>query len=677
MRRQSLAQLAIAFGLACAGAPVQASDRTDAEAELVQGVNAFRAGHEEDGIAQVRTASKTDPKWALPYAIRASFLLSQGDGYGGETAARRALELGMRAEQVNQLIAYAFYLQGDANKALDLAQGKKVSPRYAGYAARVRALALAKLGDLEGAGREFDLAAQLSPQSAALWSDIGNFRVTVGNLSGAIDATARSIEINPRRVEALKLMGVLVRGQYGLTASLPWFRRAVEKAPGNLDLLREFAATLGDAGQTIEMLETTRKMLTLDPANADAFFLQAVLAARAKNYDLARTLLYRTQGKIDKVPAVMLLTAALELQSGAAEQAIARLEDIVNEQPGNLKAQRLLGAALWKAGDSKSTIAALQRIANRSDADSYTLSVIGRAYEAEGKRSSAATYLDRAAQPVRGDAVPFEMAGDLNRLAKASVGPSNNAEFAVPYINRLVLAGRAGEALGHAQRLRALNPGAPAAHVLVGDSLMALGRAPEAVIAYKDAAGIRFNEPIALRLIDALGRAGNQAEALRVLDLFLSQNPRSVPGLLLAADHFMVSGQWDRAVSVLESLRFRLGNRDATVLNSLGWAWFNKGNPAKAAEYSGAAYGMVPSNPAFADSYGWILFKTGSNKEGGAALLEKAVATAPKHPGLRYHLGQALAGLGRKDEAKVHLRMAASEPDFPDAKAAAKLLAGL
>ncbi len=677
MLRHLAYTLPFALSLALSSESAFASDRTDAEAALVAGVNDYRSGNAVKGLEEVRSATQSDPKWALAHAVLSSLILAGGDGFGGETSAKRAVELGLKPEQVNQLLAYAAYLQGDANKALDLAQGKKVSPRYGGYAARVRALALWKLGDLEGAGREFDMAAQLSPRSAALWSDIGNFRVAVGNLTAAIDAAARSIELNPKRVESLQLMGVLVRGQYGLTASLPWFRRAVELAPGNVDLLREFAATLGDAGQTIEMLDTTRKILVLDPANADAFFLQAVLAARAKNYDLARSLLYRTQGKLDKVPAVMLLTAALELQSGAAEQAISRLEDIVKEQPGNLKAQRLLGAALWKAGDSESTIAALQKIANRSDADSYTLSVIGRAYEAEGKRGSAATYLDRASQPIRGDAVPFEMAGDLNRLAKASVGPSTNAEFAVPYINRLVLAGRAGEALGHAQRLRALNPGAPAAHVLVGDSLMALGRAQDAVVAYKDAAGIRFNEPIALRLIDALGRAGNQAEALRVLDLFLSQNPRSVPGLLLAADHFMVSGQWDRAVTILESLRFRLGNRDATVLNSLGWAWFNKGDPAKAAQFTGAAYGMVPSNPAFADSYGWILYKTGSNKEGGASLLEKAVATAPNHPGLRYHLGQALAGLGRKDEAKVHLRMAANEPDFPDAKAAAKLLAGL
>jgi cellulose synthase operon protein C len=262
-------------------------------------------------------------------------------------------------------------------------------------------------------------------------------------------------------------------------------------------------------------------------------------------------------------------------------------------------------------------------------------------------------------------------------LARASVGPSDNADFAVPYINRLVLDGRSSEALEQAVRLRNRNPGAPAAHVLVGDAFMGQNRPKEAAAAYREAASIQFSEGTAMRLIDALVKAHEEASALRVLDLFLSQNPRSVPGLLLAADHFMSSGRWDEAINVLEGLRMRLGNRDAAVLNGLGWAWFNKGDATKALDYTGAAYAMSPANPAFADSYGWILFKSGRNKEGGAALLAKAVATAPNHPGLRFHLGQALAGTGQKDAAKEHLRLAAAAPDFPDHEMAAKLLAGL
>ncbi len=668
---------AIAILLALLSVPALAADREEAEAALVEGVNIARAGNPSAGRIKLLNAIKADPEWALPHAVQAAIILTQGDGYGAETAIKRALELGMKPARVNHLLAHALLLKGNAPAALALAQSPNIEPRFRGYAARIRARSFTVLGDLGAAGRDYDLAVQLNPKSAATWGDIGNFRYEIGNVSGAIDATAQSIKLNPKRVETLRMMGMMVRGQFGLTAAIPWFRQALEIAPGNLDLMREFAATLGDAGQTVEMLDVTRTMLEADPKNAHAFFYQAVLAARAKKYDLARTLLYRTEDKLNDVPAVLLLKAAIELQLGSPDLAIASLEDLVAQQPGNLRAQRLLGAALWASGDMPGTAAALRRSADRADADSYTLTRIGRALEASGDIAPAMDYLDRVGDPVRDFTPVFAMAGDLVRLAKAGNGPSDNADIAVPFINKLMLDGQLGPALAQADRLRARNPGAPAAHVLVGDVLMAQNRVAEAASAYRNAASIRFTEPVMLRLFDALIRSGDRVAALRVLDLFVAQNPRNVAALSLAGDHFMGTKQWDEAITIFTSLHDRLGAHEASATSALGWAWFNKGDQAKGVEFAAKAYAMVPTNPAFADTYGWILFKSGANPKGGVALMTKAVAMVPGHPGLRYHLGQGLIGVGRKADAKAHLQVAANAPGFEDAKAAAKLLATL
>jgi cellulose synthase operon protein C len=225
-----------------------------------------------------------------------------------------------------------------------------------------------------------------------------------------------------------------------------------------------------------------------------------------------------------------------------------------------------------------------------------------------------------------------------------------------------------------AERLRDLNPGAPAAHVLVGDALTALGRPGDAVKIYEKAASIRFSEPIVLRLIDAQRRSGDNDGALRVLDLFLSQNPRSVAALLLAADHFIATKQWDSAIATLDGLRARLGNRDATILNKLSWAWFGQGNNDRALTYAGAAYAIAVSNPALASTYGWILFKSGKDKVGGIALLKKSVAIVPDAPMLRFQLAQVLVESGDKAGAKPHLKAAIDMPDFAERKAAQDLL---
>ena len=658
-------------------APAVAADRLEAEKALVEAVNISRSGNPAAARIVVMNAVKADPNWPLPHAVKASMMLTAGDGYGAETEVQRAMQLGMKPDQLNHLLAHALFLKGNTKAALQLAHPQNIATKFQGYAARIRAKAAAKLGDFEAAGKDYDLAVQLNPRSAAIWSDFGKYLSEMGNAAGAIDATVRAVRLDPKRVDSLRLMGILTRDQFGLTAAIPWFRQALSLEPGNLDLMRELAATLGDAGQSLEMLAVTRAMLEADPANAYAFYFQAVLAARAKKYDLARSLLYRTQDKLDAVPGAVMLTAGLDLQLGNPELAIAQLEDLVAQQPANIPAQKLLAAALAAAGDPVSAANTVRRSANRNDADSYTLTMIGRAEEENGNLSAAMAYLDRASEPASGDSGPFDMAGDLLRHAKANAGPSDNADIAVPYINRLLLNNQGEEALTAAERLRARNQGAPAAHVLAGDVLMSLNRPAEAATAYRDAANIRFSEPIMLRLFDALIRSGDRVAALRVLDLYLTQNPMSIAALILAADHFSGTQQWDKATGILSDLNRRLEGRDAAVMSNLGWALYNKGERERAIKNVSAAYTVMPMNAAFADNYGWVLFKSNANKKHGLALLSKAVALAPGHPGLRYHLGQALVSVGRTAEAKAHLQAAANTDGFRDAQAAAHMLSRL
>src|SRR3546814_6376563 len=57
--------------------------------------------------------------------------------------------------------------------------------------------------------------------------------------------------------------------------------------------LIEDAATLGDLGRMRAMLAVTRRAIAADPADPRAYYLQAVLAARAGRFDLARVLLQK------------------------------------------------------------------------------------------------------------------------------------------------------------------------------------------------------------------------------------------------------------------------------------------------------------------------------------------------------------------------------------------------
>jgi cellulose synthase operon protein C len=674
MRRGLVLAAIIATSLA---GPAWAGKREESRASLEKAAAFILSGDPRNGRGSALAAIKADPKNAMARVVLARTYLQLNNGLSAEQELKRAIEDGFPVERTKHLMGHALLLQNKLRDAFLQVTATDIPARYATYAARSCGRIHVAAGEFPQARASYDAALRTGPNSPQLWADIARYRMVAGDVSGSIDATGRALQLNDRNPDALMLAGELARSQYGLVAAIPWFERVLEFDPNHVGAMLELAATLGDAGRAKDMLAMTRRVHAIDPRNPQAYYLQAVLAARAKKYDLARAMLYRTNERLETLPSVMLLRAVLDVQEGNDTQAITRLKKLTELQPENLKVKRLLGAALSRSGDMRGAIEALRPIAMRPDADSYTLTLIGRAYEAQDARKEAAWFLDRAAQPSRGDAAPFEIPVSLSILARANAENPNNADTAVPYITQLIANGRAAEALAEAERLQDLNSGAPAAHVLVGDSLMAVGRPKDAVIAYRNAANIRFSEGTALRLVKALTQTGDQAEALRTLDLYLGQNPRSVAAMLLAADYFMASAQWDKAIATLEKLRGRIGNRDATVLNNLAWAYLSKGDGARGIAYARAAYAITPANAAVSNTYGWALFTTGYNRKMGIALLEKAASKAPGHPGIQYQLGQAYAKTGRKDDARRALKAAIASPDFPAKKAASELLTKL
>ncbi len=211
---------------------------------------------------------------------------------------------------------------------------------------------------------------------------------------------AGALKIAPNNPDVLVYAGNLVRDGYGLLPALPWYERALQVKPDHLDVLFEKAATLGDAGQSADMLAVTRRLLALSKNNAQACYLQAVLAARAGKWDLARTILYRAGDRMDGIGGMALMRAMVMMQAGANDGAIAQLRPVVNDRPDNAKARRLLGLALWRSGSSVDAIDVLRPLAERGDG--YALSITGRAYEAMGNRAVAADALDRAARAAAG-----------------------------------------------------------------------------------------------------------------------------------------------------------------------------------------------------------------------------------------------------------------------------------
>lgn len=645
----------------------------DPSGEYAAGIAALKRGNysaARNHALIATTGADTGPANVL--LARVSLLMGRGDA--AEGALNRAVAAGVPIGRLRQLFAESYLMQGDADRAL--AEAARVAPDFAADADRVRARALAAKGDVPQAVAILERASGRAADNSAIHGDLGRIRFDAGDVSGADVAVRRALAIDPANLDAIVLAGEVVRSRYGLRAALPWFARALERDAYHYPALIEYAATAGDLGQVGVMLEASRRALAARPDSPHALYLQAVLAARAGRYELARTLLARVGDAGLNMPGAVLLTGLIAYAQGGYEQAVVSFREVVGRQPMNLVARRLLGASLLRSGDARGALEALRPMGVRADADSYTLTLVGRAFEATGERDWAARFLDRAARAGVSDPTPFASDDVPAVLANAVAKQPNDPALAVSYVRSLLDAGDGPAARQRAVAIASASPGAPEAQLLAGDALAATGQYGAALARYRQAADLRFDTPVLLRLMEAAERAGQRKQGAEALALFLSQNPQSVTARRLLANLQLAARDWEAAADTLEGVRAAVGNRDALLLAQLGHAYTGAGDPATGLVYARAGYALAPMTSATADAYGWALYERG---EPAAALplLGKAAELSPGHAGIRWHRAQALAELGRSAEARAEIATALRDPAFPDRQPALALLKAL
>ena len=587
------------------------------------------AGNYHAAKRNAQIAVNAAPRLAAAHLMLARAELELGEGLAAEAALGRARQLGMPAAGLHQLLARARLLQGDATGAL--AEAGRAGARYADDADLVRAQALAAGGDRVGAAAALAAIIARSPRDARAWTALGRLKLGAGAMGAAADAAATAVRLAPGEPAALTLQGEVVRARFGLVAALPWFAAAVGRDAYYLPALIEQAATLGDAGRYTDALAATRKALVAAPGNPAALYLQAVIAARAGHPALARRLLAAGGQGVEALPGALLLGGSIDAVEGRYEAAAARWRRLVAIQPMNGVARRLLAAALLRSHDDAGALDVLRPAALRGDADSYVLTLTARAWEAQGDRPAAATYLDRAGVGLRGASALFAPDEGVSALVADAAAAPDDPTYALGVIRGLMVSGNKAGALARAKTLATAAPRDPAALLAWGDVLAATGAGGQAANVYARAADLQFDEPTALRLVDALGRAGRRADAAAALALYLGQNPQSLTGRRLLGHWQVSAGAWGAAIETLEGVRRDAGNRDAALLADLALAYAGDGAGDVARVYARAAYRLAPMSPMVADAYGVALAAAG-DVAGARQLFDKAVALAPGDP---------------------------------------------
>ena len=462
--------------------------------------------------------------------------LQRGDGVGAEIALRRALAAGTSEADLAPFLGQAELEQGDLDEARFWLGAGKFAPEVAPHGFHMLGRLRMREGDLAGAGRAFDRALKGAPDDPGLWVDIARLRYQGGEQVQAIEASHKALALGPDNPAALLLRAQLVRDSAGNIAALPLFERGLDAEPRDPDLLADYAATLGELGRVQDMLAALRRFAAAAPGDRRALFLQAVLAARAGNDDLARSLLQRS-GNLDRdMPAAILLLGLVDLANGNPASAAQGFDRLLGRQPDNPRLQALLAQALGAAGSDRELIA---RFGGERENRTIAL-LVGRAYERLGEREKAAPYLDRALAPPAGAHVvvlPPSTSLDVAALRGTADGANT-----VALVRGLIKAGRTGEARATAGQWLRQHPGSADAMALAGDAAFAARDPRSALVHYRAAAAIRRPWPLAKRMAAALEASGDPAAAEALIAAQLSDEPNNAEAAAMLARRVAAHG---------------------------------------------------------------------------------------------------------------------------------------
>jgi predicted Zn-dependent protease len=436
-------------------------------------------------------------------------------------------------------------------------------------------------GNLANAGRLLEEARKLEPENAALWVDVARLRFRRGEHFLALAAADQALKFKLDYGPALLMRAQLVRDSNGLAESLVWFEAAVQADPRNPEVLSEYAATLGDLGRNRDMLKVVRELETIADGYPQVFYLQAVLAARAGEPVLARSLLAKSGLFQRGVPAAMLLDALIDIQQGTPDTAVKTLDQLVQRQPANRRAQELLARALWLSGRDEELVNRFGARATAPDASPYLTMLVGRAHERRGARDLAAPLIEAA------------LVG--REVQMVALGASGGLSEPTARVRALISAGNPGGAAQEAAALLRRFPDSSDIRALAGDAAVAAGDGGEALARYTKAASVRRPWPLTRKIIAVTRAFGDDRAADALLTRAVIGEPRNVEALLMLAQRRAQLEDWNRVARLVDGIIALGGGNDPKVFDLRARAAEAQGRGDQAARFDLTAEALRPS----------------------------------------------------------------------------------
>lgn len=547
------------------------------------------------------------------------------------------------------LASDAYRLKGDSAKtAAYLERAAAIDPRNA-YLQTQLGIGHLSTGDRQLAISELGKAAAIDSKDYRADFALIMARLEHKEFDQALAAVAALEKKLPNRAVTHTMRGSALVGKNDLVNARKSFEKALSIDPAFFPA----AASLADLDLRDKQPAMARTRLK-SVLNHDKTHLQAMLAladlaaANHQDKEAVRWLEQAARAHPEAIaPRAALVRHYLGKQDG--KQALAIANEAVNVSPDNPAALELLGAVQLALGDKTGATNTFARLIQKADQSPDALLQLALAQLSANRVDDARHSLQRAL------ALRPDHLASLDALIKLEVRdhqPEKALEIARGVQSRL-----SGSTLGFERE---------------GDIQLHEKRAPLAVKAYAKAMAINPASPLAIKLHRAQTAAGNTSVADQGLVDWLQRHPKDQSARIYAAEQDRANGRIQAAIAQYRVV-LQQTPQNPVALNNLAGLYQRAGD-ARALATAEQALKAAPESPAILDTLGWILVEQGQIRR-GLALLDKAVARAPKSAGIRFHHAMALARAGDKARARAELQsLLRDAPQSPDAETARQAL---
>ncbi|CCE22576.1 tetratricopeptide repeat protein [Methylotuvimicrobium alcaliphilum] len=471
------------------------------------------------------------------------------------------------------------------------------------------------------------------------------------------DARAKISELlkqNPNQPNFHNLQALLGIVTHDKALSKQSFKNSIEIDSNGVFALYGLAKLAFEEGQLKESQDFANRVLKVNNKIINAQFLLADVAYVQSNYSEAEQILLNT------------------LKS-ATGNVLAEVEVVNN-----------LGRFYQAQNQTDKILQLSQSLSQRYPKNPNVLSLLAQSQilnnQPEEAEKTLRTLLQQKINDVNHRVILAKLISDdirkdkevIDLLNEAVAIDPNNFQARIYKTTYLMKRNRNKEALELAKKIDTELPSQVIGKLLQGDIYFAMSQYDKALAAYQLAYTIQPTNKVLFLISDLLNLLKKPNEAISFLKQELDRNPDNTAIHSKLALNYDDLGEKNLAAKHYQFVLSTEPN-NALALNNLAWIYFSQNN-AKAIILARKAYEIAPNSAAIADTYGYILLKTGHAKE-ALDIIEKAFSLDSMAYDIQFHLAEALLATNNNPPAvKLLSKIASLKQNIPEKAKAIELL---